>query len=166
VIACLVGTSPRLSELASQFSPVIEKVGEGSIVFSVDGLGSLFGNVFQIAAEIARRGAQMEINANLAIATNKSTALLEAQYHHGVTIIEPGQEAKILAQIPIEALPGFADLVETLLRWGVHTAGDLAALPESGVKERLGESGSKLRRLALGQCGDVIAVHRDLPEYG
>jgi len=60
VIACLVGKSARLSELAGQFSPVIEKVGDGSIVFSVDGLGSLFGNVFQIAAEIARRGAQME----------------------------------------------------------------------------------------------------------
>jgi protein ImuB len=164
VIACLVGKSPRLTELAGQFSPVIEKIGE-AVVFSVDGLGSLIGNVFQIAAEIARHGAQMEINANLAIAINKSTALLAARHYQGVTIIEPGREAKILAEIPIEALPGSADLLDTLLRWGIHTAGDLAALPESGVRERLGENGSKLRRLALGQCGDVIAVHRDLPEY-
>lgn len=165
MIACLVGNSARLAELARQFSPVVEQASAGEIVFSIDGLGSLFGDIYQIAAEISRRGAQMEIHANLAIAVNKTTAQLAARHYRGVTIIEAGKEAKILAELPVQALPAPPDIIETLMRWGIRTVGNLAALPETGVRERLGESGSRLRRVALGRDGDVISIRRETQEY-
>ncbi|MGA2435646.1 MAG: hypothetical protein ABSG25_10215 [Bryobacteraceae bacterium] len=42
-------------------------------------------------------------------------------------------------------------LLETLVRWGITTLGQLAMLPPIGLVERLGEEGSQMRLLALGQ---------------
>ncbi len=165
MMACLVGTSPLLAELAGRFSPIIETIGEDEVVFSIDGLGSLFGDEYQIASEIGRRGAQMQIRASLAIATNKSTARIAARHYGGVTIVEPGREAEVLAGIRLEALPASPDILQTLHRWGVETLGDLAALPETGIRERLGDIGSKLWRLALGQGDEVIAVRCETEDY-
>ncbi len=165
MVACLIGPSPRLAELAGQFSPIVERVSEDIVVFSVDGLRSLFGDAHQLASEIARGAAEMDVIASLAIAANKSTAMLMARHRPGVTLVEPGREAAALASISVEALLLTSDVFSTLLRWGIHTLGDLAALPESGVTERLGTAGARLRRVALGQGGDILTLIRALPDY-
>jgi protein ImuB len=165
VVACLFGCSSRLVELADQFSPLVERVAADMVVFSADGLGSLFGDSCQIASEISRRGAAMNINASLAIAANKSAAMLAARHFRGVTIIAPGREADVLAGIPVEMLSASPEMLLTLDRWGIRTLGDLAALPEMGVVERLGEAGYRLRRLAVGQDPDVIRLSPPAPDY-
>ena len=53
----------------------------------------------------------------------------------------------------------------TLHRWGVRTLGELAALPEDGLTERLGEAGSSLRRLAMGQGDNLLNMDRPAVEY-
>jgi protein ImuB len=165
VLACLFGNSSRLAELADQFSPLIETVAPDTVVFSVDGLNSLFGTLHQIASEISRRGVEMHIDASLAIAANKSTAMLAARNYRGVTIVEPGHEADALAPIPIETLLIFPELLRKLHRWGVRTLGELAALPEIGIVERLGEPGYQLRRVALGHATDLLNLSLPTVEY-
>jgi protein ImuB len=165
MFACLSGPSPRLAELAGQFSPLVEKTGEDTVVFSVAGLGSLFGDVYQIASAIARQGAVMGLAANLAIASTPSAALLAARNLTGTTIIAPGQEAQALAGIPIEALPTVSEMILTLHRWGIRTLGELAALPEAGLVERLGAAGARLRRLALGQGDSLLDIEPPAIEY-
>ncbi len=161
MIACLYGPSPGLPALAEQFSPLVETASADTVVFDVDGLGSLFGNLHQIASEISKRGAEMNIQANLAIASNKSTAVLIARACRGVTIVAPGHEADALSPIPIDTPLISPELLLKLHRWGVRTLGELAALPEIGVVERLGEAGYQLRRLALGKGNDLL--HLSLP---
>jgi protein ImuB len=151
--------------LAGQFSPLVETVGVDVVVFSIKGLGALFGDSHQIASEISRRGAAMEVNASLAIAANKSAAMLAARNLRGVTIIAPGGESDVLAGIPIDALLATPELLLTLDRWGIRTLGDLAALPEIGLVERLGKAGYELRRLALGQSADLLNLSRTPEEY-
>ena len=165
MFACLYGQSPRLPELAGQFSPLIEKPDAETVVFSLAGLSRIFGDWRQIASEISRRGADMGITANLAIARDKTTAMLAARHLRGVTIIPPGQEAASLSEIFIEALPAEPDLLGTLRRWGIRTLGNLAALPEIGVRERLGEAGCRLRRIALGLEEDWLRLSRLPEEY-
>ncbi|MEO7144912.1 MAG: hypothetical protein ABI165_15550 [Bryobacteraceae bacterium] len=164
MFACLFGNSPRLPELAREFSPLVESAAE-AVVFSIAGLNRLIGSTHQIASEISRRGAEMGITANLAIASNPPAAVLAARNIAGVTIIPPGQEADTLAALPVEALRASAEVSLTLLRWGIHTLGELAALPEMGLVERLGEEGSRLRRLALGQGDALLAIRPPASEY-
>lgn len=139
----------------------METAAADTVVFSVDGLGSLFGDFHQIASEISKRGEEMGIHASLAIASNKSTAVLIARAYRGVTIVAPGEEADVLSGIPIDTPLISPELLLKLHRWGVRTLGELAALPEVGVVERLGEAGYQLRRLALGQGADLL--HLSLP---
>ena len=113
MFACLFGRSPNLAALAAQFSPLVETVDDDTVVFSIAGLGRLFGDTNQIVSEISRRGEEMRIVANLAIA-----ATLAARHLRGVTTIARGQEPKILGALPVAALPADPALLVTLERWG------------------------------------------------
>lgn len=50
-----------------------------------------------------------------------------------------------------EARARYASMMETLVRWGVRTLGDLAALPPAQLSARLGQPGVRLQRLARGE---------------
>ena len=73
--ACLHGKSEKLERLAQSFSPIIQVIDTSTVVFSIDGLGRLIGGTEEIASAISHRGQQMDILANLAIASNPDTAL-------------------------------------------------------------------------------------------
>ncbi len=140
-----------LTELAGEFSPAVEVTAPGTVVFSIAGLTRLFGAPQQIASEIARRGAQRGIMANLAIAANPDAAVLAAMHLPGVTLIPPGEEAQRLGEIPLARLSLPAELYDTLTRWGLRNLEDIAALPPLGLAERLGEEGLRLYNLAHGR---------------
>ena len=53
----------------------------------------------------------------------------------------------------------------TLRRWGIRTLGELGALPEAGLVERLGAAGSRLRHLALGQGDSVLDIQPPAIDY-
>ncbi len=163
--ACLWGRSAHLVELAKRFSPLVEPVGTDAAVFSIAGLERLIGDAHQIASEISCQGAKLGVTANLAIAANPSAAALAARNIAGVTVIPAGREAEALAAIPAAALPVSAELITTLSQWGIRTLGELAALPETGLVERLGAQGSRLRKLALGQGDSFLEIHPPKPEY-
>src|SRR5215471_2146912 len=150
MFACLYASSPgnALAALAAEFSPLVEKTAPDTVIFSVVGLERLIGAPQQIAAEVARRGSEMGILANLAIAHNPDTAMMAARHLPGITIIPLGKEADRLGGIPVTSLEATPELIETLNRWGIRTLADLAALPEIGIAERLGEEGVLLRKLA------------------
>ena len=166
--ACVHQTGPdraltaELQALARAFSPVVETADERTVVFPIDGLGRLFGAPDQLAAEIARRGAEMGLAANLAIAAQPETAALAARHLPGVHWIRPGEEARALAPIPLEAMELSEELRRTLELWGLRTLGEVAELPPIGLAERLGKEGVRLYELATGRA--VRPLHADLPE--
>ncbi|MBV9778804.1 MAG: hypothetical protein JOY62_02420 [Acidobacteriaceae bacterium] len=121
------------------------------------------GSPHQIASEICRLGYEQKLEANLAIASNPDTAILLARNCAGVILVTPGEENFKLASLPLACL--FAvqtnvslDLLETLQRWGLKTCGDLAALPEQGIAERLGATGIYLRNLACGKINRALRI--------
>ncbi|HXG33501.1 MAG TPA: DNA polymerase Y family protein [Bryobacteraceae bacterium] len=141
----------KLAELANCFAPSVELTAPGTVVFSLQGLQRLFGPPHQIAAEIARRGAERGLRARLAIASTPDTAMLAAAHYPGVTVVPRGQEPAWLEEIPLECVPMPPEIRETLERWGLKRLGDLAALPPAGLAERLGEEAVRLHDLALGR---------------
>jgi protein ImuB len=142
--------SPRLLDLASSFAPWVEMPSADAAVFSIAGLGALFGGPEKIAARIVQSAERYGLRAQVATASNPDAALLAARHRPGVTVIPPGEEPRVLGQLPLECLPAARDLYETLARWGLRTLGDLIHLPETGVHERLGDAGVYLQKLARG----------------
>src|SRR5438270_10107029 len=112
----------------------------------------------EIAATIARRGAEAGIQANLAISADPDTAMLAAQHLRGITLIPPDREADHLGLLPVHVLPAEPELIETLDSWGIRTLAELAALPELGFIARFGEQGERLLRLARGETQRSLRV--------
>jgi protein ImuB len=164
-----IGAEPLLA-LALDFSPLVEQTCSSTVVFSIDALRVLLGSPHQIASEICRRGHERKLEANLAIASNVDTAILLARHYAGVTVVAAGEERLKLAPIPLHSLfvhePGLdAALLDILHRWGLKTCGDMAALPEHGIAERLGQPGVYLRRLACGAMDRPLRVPAAVTNY-
>lgn len=140
----------ELLECAAAFSPVIEQTRQDAVTLALQGSTRLFGSPSQVACELAQRAAALGLEARVAVAVNPDTALLAARGYPGVTVIPPGREAEVLAPLPVEVLDLPAEIAFKLALWGVRTLGELAALPQEGLAERLGEEGVRLQKLACG----------------
>jgi protein ImuB len=130
--ACIHSSDAQI--LAGSFSPHVEMVDPQTAVFSITPR-QMVG-----AKKILR----------IAIASTPEAAILAARHFPGVTILHPGDEAKILGSLPIDALPPDPEIFHILDMWGIRSLSDLAALPENGLVERIGTRGLLLQKLARG----------------
>jgi protein ImuB len=151
MFACLHGNG-NLTALAFEFSPTVERTAHDTVTLDVAGLDRLFGLPQDVAAAIARRAAEIQVKAGIALAANPDAAICAARGFPGVSVIPYGDEAKFLGILPLSLLAPSEELQETLERWGIRYFQDLAALPPLGIAERLGPEGLQLRELARGEA--------------
>ena len=162
---------PSLSEFAYGFSPVVEEIGKGTVVIDVEGCELLFGSPYQLATEVVERA---ETPVSVAIAANPDAAIHVATHLKGITFVSPGEELTCLGDFPIEHLDyslvnvetkAADQILETLRLWGIRTFADFAALPVSGVSERLGQAGIRLQQLAAGKTERHLQVKQPPPVF-
>lgn len=133
MFACIHG--PDANRLADSFSPFVEMVDEKTAVFSVT----------------RRQIRQAEgLPHPVAVAATVEAAILAARNLSGYTFIPPGEEARVLGALPIDALPPDPELFETFHLWGIRSLDDLSRLPADALASRLGARGLWLQRLARG----------------
>ena len=89
------------------------------------------------------------------IADGRLTALVAAHAADGGhLVVEPGESAQCLAQLPVSVLADFAeidrDVVSLLHRLGLSCVGDIATMKPSDLVGRFGPVGFELHRLARG----------------
>ena len=133
MFACIHG--PDANRLADSFSPFVEMVDERTAVFTVT----------------RRQIKQAEsLPHPVAVAATAEAAILAARNLPGYTFIAPGQEARVLGTLSIDALPPDPELFETFHLWGIRSLEDLARLPQDDLVARLGDRGLWLQRLARG----------------
>ncbi len=80
-------------------------------------------------------------------------------------IVPPEGTPRFLAPFAVEVL-GDPDLAELLVRLGIRTLGDFAALPEPHVLGRFGSDGVLCHRVARGQTGELAGLRRSTPGMG
>ncbi len=169
--ACIHKTGPRDSAATSQypalllecargFAPAAELTDSETVVFSIDGLGLLYGTIEAIAQVIVDRVSSLGFDASIAIAHNADAAILIALCTPGLEIVRPAETEDRLSGLDIKFLPLSTEAEIVLFLWGVRTMGQFARLPEEGVAERLGAEAVKWQRLSRG------AVNRPLIEVG
>jgi len=152
-----------LLDCAQSFSPEVEDTALGTVLLNLAGLEPLLGPLQKIAQDLAQRALRMDLEANVAVATNPDAALLAAHGFGGVTLIPEGHEAERFGELPVDVLlqcfssgTDEARWLETFDRWGIRNLRALAGLPEIPLCERLGQQGLHLQKLARG------AATRDL----
>ncbi len=151
----------RLLACALDFSPWVEETAPDTVTLAVAGLARLFGSPRNVAEALVRRAAELGLAANVAVAANPDAAVHGAHGFSGVTVMESEKEASL----PIDLLQAPPEIAATLARWGIRTFGDLAALPEDGIAERLGPPGVHLRKLARGEGARPLRPANSPPAF-
>ena len=158
---CERAAEEALLEVAESFSPRIEDAGEGMVYVDFGMRISDFG--FTVQAEIRNPKSEIErardmisaaekagLPARAGVAASKLSARVAAGLPESPTVVPEGEEARFLAPLPLEKLAPQMEIAATLERWGLHSIGDLAKLPEGEVASRLGEIGRALHLSARG----------------
>src|ERR1035437_4526601 len=73
MFASLHGSGP-LTALGFEFSPTVEQTTPDTVTLDASGLDRLFGLPQDVAAALARRASEMQIKANIALASNPDAA--------------------------------------------------------------------------------------------
>lgn len=150
-------TRDALLQVAWSLSPKVESQQEG--ICTADLRGG-YRNPRRLLLEALQRLDTLYLRAKAGLAPTPDLALLAAQQGEPLLCIEHG--AAFSASLPLSALTRDTILLQTLSRWGVHTAGDLLKLPRQQTLERLGSPGLALWK-AAGGWGNRPLTHAQEP---
>jgi protein ImuB len=172
-IACLIAPGPppdpsvqtTLMQVALGHSPRVEDGGAGRVYLDASGLAGLFGDEPRLAARLRDVAATAGLAIRVGIAGSRIAALAAAQLGPGATAVASGTDRESLAPAPLSLLDLPEDLAARLSRWGLHTLGELAALPTAGLFERLGGEGVRLQRLARGEDPRPLVSWKPAPLF-
>src|SRR5947209_19109681 len=150
-----------LLDCAGAFSPRVENMPPGAVVFDVEGLERLFGSYSEIASKIAEAACARGLEANVALASNIDAAVCAARGFGGITVLNHGTEANRLSDLPPAVLSASPEILETLERWGIRRLGAFAKLPAVDVSARFGQEGIELHKRARGVGSRPLVPHVD-----
>ena len=156
-------------EVAGGFTPRLEDLTdgphgtEGACVVVLDGSGTkrLCEPVETMSRRVVRALRELGLASYVAGSGNLLTAVVMARWmasggRRTVGTVGRGTEAGALAPLPVAMLKLTEAQAETFGAWGVLSLGELAALPEVEVVERLGQGGGRLWRTARGQAEHLL----------
>lgn len=146
--------SKQFHAILRDYTPRVEPAGADEAYLDVAGSDRLFGPPPAIAADIRRRvETEIGITASVGVSINKlvSKVASDAGKPNGLVVVPAGTEAAFFAPRPLRELPMVGPkTAEALNGLGIHTIGDLAALPLSALTARFGSHGAELHARALG----------------
>jgi DNA polymerase-4 len=143
-----------------RFTPQVEPISIDEAFLDVTGSRGLFGDGRAIATAIkAAVREDVGLTASVGVASTKLVAKIasDLQKPDGLVVVEPGEEERFLAPLPIGRLWGVGAKTATALAdYGVRTIGDLAALSPDLLVRRFGKHGGSLASRARGVDDDPV----------
>src|ERR1700677_1987928 len=123
-----------LLQAAEGISPFLEATAPG--VVTVEWRSQRRCEEKQMAISVIQPLSQIGLKIQMGISITPFLALLIARHADPVRTVE--DPASFLAPLPLASLQPSDEIRSVLFAWGVHTIGDLMALPKEDVCERLG----------------------------
>jgi protein ImuB len=147
-----------LHTIVCLFSPRIEYVETypGTYALDIEGMNRLYGDAAQFATKLRQNTMAAGFLVNIAIAENFHAAMCLALGRTGISVALPGCEADAMRDLPLRVLPLEPQHEEVFQSWGIRTCGELAALAETDLIARIGQTGKKLHLLARGECSHLM----------
>ena len=157
--------SEQFHAILRDYTPRVEPAGADEAYLDVAGCELLYGDGEAIGRDIKRRvRAEVGITASVGVSANKlvSKVASDASKPDGLVVVPAGAEAAWLAPRPIRDLPMIGPKsAESLVALGIHTIGDLAAVPVSLLDARFGRNHAlELHQRALGQYDAPVLAGR------
>lgn len=155
----------QIREILFSFTPLVEPLSLDEAFLDVHGCEGLFGPAPDIARQIKERiRAETGLVASVGVAPNKFLAKLASDYGKpdGLVVLPADRVAEFLAPLPVGRLWGVGAKGENRLHvLGVHTIGQLAALPERVLVGHLGDVSRHLWQLAHGEDDRDVVPDRE-----
>ncbi len=155
-----------------EMAPGVEVWRPGALGVATRGPSRYFGGDTALAERVqsVAEAAAGSTGCRVGVADGRFAAVLAAGRSGGTAlVVEPGGSAAWLDPHPVAALiatlgPDSADLADLLVRLGICTLGELAALPEPAVLGRFGAVGMAAHRLARGLDERPVQARTPPPE--
>jgi protein ImuB len=143
----------RVVGVVQEFCPRIEVLRPGLCAFGARGPARYFGGEKELARKAADAVCLLGYDCGVGIADGMFAALLASRDSEReqppVTIVPPGGTPAFLAPRAVTVL-GEPDLADLLVRLGIRTLGEFAAVPAAEAGNRFGAQGLLAHRLARG----------------
>ncbi len=146
--------SRSVMAILSEYTPLLQPLSIDEAFLDVTGCQALFGPADALARRIQQRIlSELRLPASLGVASNKLVAKVASDLAkpQGIRVVPLGQEAGFLAPLHVERLWGIGVVTARRLHEsGIHTIGQLAALPYAGMKALFGSAAAEIQQRALG----------------
>lgn len=153
--------------LIETLSPGAQTLQPGLAVLRARGPARFYGGEREASVALADALAEAGLDARAGVADGIFTAeqaVRALARDQRVAIVPAGAAAEFLASLPVAVL-GDVEIAQLLIRLGVKTLGDFAALEQRLVHERLGEHGLRLQRLAGGSDSRQVGSRTPPPDF-
>src|SRR5579859_5935593 len=148
-----------LAEL-QRVSPTVEPAEDGYLYLDLRGLQSLYGDLDRLEDTI-RAAVPPLLRPRLGFGSGKFSAAVAARMAAaGEALVVPASETEVfLAPLSVRHLLLLEpDVLQRLELLGLHTLGDLAALPFNAVQAEFGPTGAQAWRLAHGKDPEPVVA--------
>lgn len=153
----------RIADWCDRYTPFVACDGEDGLLLDVTGATHLFGGERAMAALLQKKLQEQGFVARIALAGTAAAAHLLARHAPGL-IVEPGQEADAVAQLPVTALAAEENILHGLRRAGLKTIGDVARRGRAELTARFGHELVTLLDHTLGRTEKPLSPRRRLPD--
>jgi len=147
--------SKQVMTIFGQITPLVEPLSIDEAFLDVSGARRLHGSPAEIAWTIRERvRAETGLTCSIGVAATKYVAKVASSRAKpdGMLVVPASHTIEFLHPLPVSALWGVGRVTEeSLLRLGLRTVGDVAAMPHDALERAVGPAlASRLERLANG----------------
>lgn len=157
----------RVAELALAFGATAAIQGPDTVWLDITGTAHLFGGERSLASELISRVRSLGHMVRIAVADGPVLARAFARWEspsdesdRGVILVPSEQTCARLAQLPVVSLQLDEQHSDWLVRLGIVTVGDLAALPRTATAARLGPAASSVLNLCEGLDATPLVAYQ------
>ena len=152
--------SDAMAAILDQYSPAVAWASIDEAYIDLYGCERLYGSAIGVAEKIRSTiQKELHLSVSLGVAGNRLMAKVasDCAKPSGLLFILPGYEENFLKTLPIRSLPGIGEKMEQELQeMGIHTIGELAAMPVDLLQAVYGVSGYQLWQRAHGIDSELL----------